>query len=164
MRKVLLQYLETYLDNYRIINSIPIPVSRYCRAKRNQVKIFAGEADFGACESKEEKLYGFKFHFLYSLGIPTDFTIAPAKYHDVKLVWDLVDPYQNLILIGDKGYISQSLEKELRELRNILLITAKRENQKVQNPGKLDHLIRKTRRIIETVGSKWSANLTSPGI
>jgi len=52
----------------------------------------------------------------------------------VKLVWDLVDPYQNLILIGDKGYISQSLKKELRELRNILLITAKRENQKVQNP------------------------------
>ena len=155
VRKVLLHYLGTYSDSCRIIDSIPIPVCKYCRAKRGQVKVFVGEADFGVCESKEEKFYGFKLHFLLSLeGVPTDFTVASANHHDVKLVWDLVDPYQNLILIGDKGYISQSLEEELKELRNILLVTAKRKNQKVQNPIKLDHLITKTRKIIETVAEQ----------
>jgi len=157
VRKVLLQYLGTSSDSYRIIDSIPILICKYCRAKRNQVQVFAGEADFGVCESKEEKFYGFKLHFLCSLeGVPTDFTIASANHHDVKLVWDLVDPYQNLVLIGDKGYISQNLEEELRELRNILLVTAKRKNQKVQNPGGLDRLITKTRRIIETVAGQMT--------
>jgi len=96
------------------------------------------------------------FIFLFLGRLPTDFTVASANYHDVKLVWNLVDPYQSLILIGDKGYINQSLEKELKELRNILLVTAKRKNQKVQNLGKLDGLIGKTRRIIETVAEQMT--------
>jgi len=142
VRKVLLRYLGTCFDSYRIIDSIPIPVCKNFGAKRNQVKVFAGEADFGVCQSKKEKFYRFKLHFLCSLkGVPTDFTIASANHHDVKLVWDLVDSYRNLVLIGDKGYISHNLEEKLRELRNILFITAKRENQKVQDPGKLDYLI-----------------------
>lgn len=154
VRRVLLQHLGVHLtDNYRIIDSIPISVCQYCRTKYNQIKVFTGRADFGVCESKEEKLYGFKFHFLISLeGVPTDFTLASANHHDIRLVWDLVDSYQNLNLIGDKAYISQDLQEELKELRNITLMTVKKKNQKVQNPNELNCLIRKVRRIIETVG------------
>jgi len=83
MRKVLLRYLGTSCDSYRIIK-YPYPCLQMCRARHNQVQVFAGEADFGVCESKEKKFYGFELHFLCSLkGIPTDFTIASANRHDV---------------------------------------------------------------------------------
>ena len=53
---------------------------------------FSGEAAFGVCESKKEKVYGFKIHLTTSSGgVPLSFSIASANHHDVKLVWDLVD-------------------------------------------------------------------------
>ncbi len=64
VKRILLQHLGIYSDSCRIIDSIPVPVYRYYKAKHNRVRVFAEEADFGVCESKEEKLYGLKLHLL----------------------------------------------------------------------------------------------------
>lgn len=106
----------------QIADSVPLPVCHYARAGR--CRSFSGEAAFGVCESKKEKVYGFKIHLTTSAGgIPLSFSIAPANHHDVKLVWDLVDHCWNIVVIGDKGYIDKAQENELKRTRNITLLT-----------------------------------------
>lgn len=137
----------------QIIDSVPLPVCHYARASRCQS--FAGEAGFGVCESKKEKIYGFKIHLTVSEGgLPLSFSIASANHHDVGVVWDLVDHCWNIILIGDKGYIDKKQNKELEETRGICVLTHKRKNQKEQNSKWLNSFISKTRKIIETIFSQ----------
>ncbi|MFH0774068.1 MAG: hypothetical protein V2A53_01040 [bacterium] len=42
----------------QIVDSVPLPVCHYVRAGR--CRSICGEAAFGVCESKKEKVYGFK--------------------------------------------------------------------------------------------------------
>jgi len=137
----------------QIVDSMPLPVCHYARAGR--CRSFSGEAAFGVCESKKEKVYGFKIHLTTSAGgVPLSFSIAPANHHDVKLVWDLVDHCWNINLIGDKGYIDKDQEEELKRTRNITLLTHKRKNQKEKNSRWLNSFISRSRKIIETVFSQ----------
>ncbi len=145
-RRILLQHSGIYADSYRIIDSIPSPVYRYCRIRHNRVEVFAEEANFGVCESKEEKHYGFKLH---PGSVPIDFTIASASHYDIKFLWNLACYHQNLVLKGDKGYIDQSLQEKL-----YYAYDPEEKNQKVQNPNGLDCLIRKARRMIKTIGGQ----------
>ena len=138
IRRKILKELYVYYDTIRIIDSLPIPICHYKRSSR--CRIIASEGHYlkdeyyGVCGSKGEKVFGFKLHMLVTLeGIPTDFTFAPASYHDVNLVWDLVDDKYNLLLMGDKGYISKGLKNELKDLRNITLITPTKKNQREKN-------------------------------
>lgn len=137
----------------QIIDSVPLPVCHYARASR--CRSFGGEAAFGVCESKHEKIYGFKTHMTISEeGVPLSFSIASANHHDVTLVWDLVDHCWNIILIGDKGYIDKEQNNEFKETRGITVLTHKRVNQKEQNSKWLNSFISNSRQIIETVFSQ----------
>lgn len=152
LRKRLLEKLSIHLDPYRIIDSLPIPVCHYARSSR--CKGFKGEASYGICEAKGEKIYGFKLHVLATInGIVTDFVLAKASHHDVSLVWDLVNYYQNLSVIGDKGYVSSNLEKELKTARNVNLLAMKRKNQQSYTKHEND-LLGKTRKLVETIFSQ----------
>lgn len=158
LREKLLHYLSEASDPLNFIDSMPIPICHYVRAKR--CTLFAGEQGimksdlFGVCESKKEKVFGFKLHLLVtSGGIPLSFVIAPARYHDISLVREVLDYHYNRIVGGDKGYISQTLKIDLFEQQGILLVTGKRHNQKQQNTQGEKYLLRKGRKIVETVNS-----------
>ena len=56
------------------------------------------------------------------------------------------------VLIGDKGYISSSLQLDLFQTANIQLETPKRSNQR--NYKKQDWVFRKTRKRLETLFSQ----------
>lgn len=152
LRKELLRALSVSLDPFRIIDSVPIPVCHYVRSPR--CKVFKGEASFGVCESKDEKIYGFKLHLLTTIdGVITNFVLAKASPHDVSLVWDLTDCYQNLNIIGDKGYVSKALEEELLKERDTHLLAMKRKNQK-EYSKKGNALLSSVRKIVETILSQ----------
>lgn len=158
IRKKLSSKLGYTSDPHRIIDSIPIPVCKFGRAVFH--KTFRGEATYGKCPSKKETYLGFKVHMLCTLdGYITDFVLTDASKDDRSAVWDLVSPYNSLTIVGDKGYIGENLALELKEEKEIDLISMKRKKSKSQFPKFFRQLIFKARRRVETSFSQLTEQL-----
>ena len=152
------------LTNYaeqpcRIVDSIPIPVCKFGRARFH--KTFRGYgAAYGKCPSKKETYLGYKLHMLTALdGFITDFAITSANIDDREGVWDLVDSYNNITMLGDKGYTKADLCADLKSRKGINLLPVQKNNSKVKFPKAIRQLIFKLRRRIETTASQLSQQL-----
>ena len=159
IRKELSKLTDYVKQPYRIVDSMPIPVCKFGRARFH--KIFRGYgATYGKCPSKKETYLGYKLHLLVTLdGFVTDFLITPANIDDREGVWDLVDSYQQITLIGDKGYIGNDFAADLKSEKDIDLLPVKRNNSKTQFPKAIRQLIFKLRRRIETSASQLTQQL-----
>lgn len=130
-----LSYLIDYAKQpYRIVDSMPIPVCKFGRARVH--KTFKGYgATYGKCPSKKETYLSYKLHLLVTLdGFVTNFVITPANIDDREGVWDLVNSYQLITLIGYKGYIGSNFAADLKNEKNIDLLPIKRSSSKTQFP------------------------------
>jgi hypothetical protein len=66
--------MQSYSNNIRVIDSMPIPVCEFGRTHFS--KCFKGEASYGRCPSKKQTYFGFKFHALTTVdGFLTDYTM-----------------------------------------------------------------------------------------
>ncbi|WIV13647.1 IS982 family transposase [Proteiniborus sp. MB09-C3] len=158
IRKKLSSKLGYTDDPHRIIDSIPIPVCKFGRAVFH--KAFRGIATYGKCPSKKETYLGFKAHMLSTLdGYITDFVLTDASKDDRSAVWDLASSYNSLTIIGDKGYIGEKLALELKQEKEIDLISMKRNKSKIQFPKFFRQLIFKARRRVETSFSQLTEQL-----
>ncbi len=148
LQQRLANQLEAFTAPVHLIDGIPIPLCCFSRAPR--CRSFQGEAAYGYCAAKKETYYGFHGHLLVSAtGVITGFSLTPANGSEREALWDIVQPIQGLV-IGDKGYLSATLQQELRT-KNIELETALRSNMHdTRSPTWIKVLIR-TRRLIETV-------------
>ena len=148
LQKLLARNLGGFKDSIHIIDGFPMSLCHYQRAKN--CRLFMGEANFGYCASKDEKYYGFHGHLVISAdGVITGFSLTAANVSERKALWDVVDGIQGL-LIGDKGYLSNSLQKDL-EFYQLDLQTPKRSNMIETRPKQLVRALIQTRRLIETV-------------
>lgn len=112
-------------------------------------KVFAGLAERG--KTSTGWFFGFKLHLVVNeRGEILQFCITPGNVDDRKPVPKLA---QRLFgkLFGDKGYISQKLADQLRELFDVQLITKLRANMKNQLMLLSDRLLLRRRAIIETI-------------
>jgi len=152
IRIKVLALLNSAYETHYLVDSLPIAVCHYARSGR--AKAFKGEADFGYCEAKDEKFFGFKLHMVSTImGVPVNFVLAPGNYHDITLVPELLEPFSNVVIGGDKGYVSFPLKEELAQKKNIHFIAKPRDNQKELSSGDawfLGHF----RRTIETLFSQ----------
>jgi hypothetical protein len=151
IRLCLNRYVTACLDDIRIADSLPVKVCEFGRAHFcNSFKGFG--ATYGVCPSKKEIYYGYKFHVLCTgNGYVTDFVLTAANIDDRAAVWELVERYnRHLCMIGDKGYISASLARELSQGKGISLIYMKKDNDKNPYSRSLRRTIFKIRRRIET--------------
>jgi len=140
--------LGAYREQIHLIDGFPLPLCHYQRAKN--CRLFKGEANFGYCASKDEKYYGFHGHLVISSdGVITGFCLTEANASERAALWDVVDGISGL-LIGDKGYLSSSLENDL-SFYQLSLQTPKRSNMIDERPRHWLKLLLKTRRLIETV-------------
>lgn len=147
--------LHSHLKDIRLIDSTSVPVVTYSRSSRSGS---FPEATYGYCAAKDEKYYGFKLHVLSTTtGIPTDYDLTTANIHDIKMVEELTNSYQQLVIVGDKGYLDKNLKQELQN-KNKLLITPYRKNQKQKNNWAEKKLLRFRRRI-ETVFSQFKEQM-----
>ena len=150
--------LGYYQEPYRIVDSIPIPVCKFGRAVFH--KTFKGLASYGRSPSKKETYFGFKLHVLSSFdGYITDIVLISANVDDRQAIWELVSLYNNITIIGDKGYISGKLQKQLSTEKDITLITRKRGNSKYQFPEEFIQLVFKVRKRIESSFSQLTEQL-----
>lgn len=159
IRKKISSLTELAEQPYRIIDSIPIPVCKFGRARFH--KTFKGHgATYGKCPSKKETYLGYKLHMLTTLdGLVTDYVITPANTDDRAAVWDLVDSYDNITMLGDKGYTKADLNADLKSEKGIELLPVQKSNSKVQFPKSIRQLIFKLRRRIETTASQLTQQL-----
>ena len=136
VRKLIAQAIDGDED-YFCIDSKPIPVCRFSRAKRCKLgkNDFETAPNYGFCAAQDTHYYGYKLHALCGLkGVIHSYDLSKASVDDRYWLQDIKYEYQQSTIIGDKGYIKESLQMDLFETAHIHLEVPYRLNQKNWKP------------------------------
>lgn len=139
-----------------VMDSMPIHICKFSRAKRSQVcqESYEAAPDYGFCAAQGQTYFGYKLHSVTSLtGVITDFELTKASVADIHYLHEIKYRYTGCTILGDRAYLSNPLQMELFEEHRILLNTPMRNNQK--NYIKQPAIFRKSRKRIETVFSQF---------
>ena len=157
LEKIRSQLAHHFLEfeQYFIVDSMPLEVCRITREKRVKVckESFETAPAKGFCASQNLHFYGYKLQGICSAnGIFHAIELTKANVHDTTFLKEFNTQLSDCVLIGDKGYLSSSLQLDLFQTANIQLETPMRINQK--DYQKQDWIFRKTRKRIETLFSQ----------
>lgn len=158
IRRALTNYLPK--TDVFIVDSFPMPVCDFKRAKssKSDFKWEDGTgtlATYGHCATKNlGTFFGFRGTLITTaVGVPVDFGITSADRDDRDILPSLVERGEYPIVLGDKGYVSQTLQAELMATEGTVLLPTLRRNQKRQYPERFGKLqVRMRRRIETTIG------------
>ena len=78
--------------------------------------------------------------------------ITKAEVHDIHFLKNIKQQLSDCVLLGDRGYLSESIQLDLFQTARIQLETPKRSNQKEYKPQ--PYIFRKSRKRIETLFSQ----------
>lgn len=142
-------------EDYFIVDSMPLEICKFSR--HNRIKIckeaFITAPSKGFCASQNNWFYGYKLHGVCSInGIFHSLDITKAEVHDVHFLKNIKQQMSDCVILGDRGYLSQSIQLDLFQSVNIKLETPKRANQKDYKPQ--SYIFRKSRKRIETLFSQ----------
>ena len=105
-----------------IVDSFSMPICDLKRAKTSTSDLKWADASgclatYGTCATKGlGTFFGFRGHIITTVdGVPVDFAIASANIDDREVLRVLCESRRYPIILGDKGYVSESLQKELLE-------------------------------------------------
>lgn len=142
------------------IDSKPVKVCQNARAKRCAMGRDNMDAapDWGYCASQGLHYYGYKLHAVCGIqGVIHSYDMTAASVHDLRYLNDVRWEYHNCMMLGDKGYLSAEIQKNLFETANITLEVPYRLNQKNWRPPIWAY--KRFRKRIETVFSQLNDNL-----
>lgn len=160
LREKLLSVFSISNSKYFIVDSFPLPVCKFGRARFCRCFRTDGAA-YGRCPSKKETYFGYKVHALLTLeGFITSFEITPASVDDREGLRDLISGQSGLVILGDKGYLGEAFIQELKQ-QGICLMPLKRSNAKNNWSKPVRQLIFRLRRRIETVFSQLCEQLNA---
>jgi DDE family transposase len=157
IRQRLLALLDFAQDRQCAIDSMPVPVLGFHLVPGAASATHWREhgADYGRITTKKQTIFGYKLHLLITLnGVIRDFVLAPASINDVVVAPELLASHADLVVFGDKGYISAPLVTALQEGRQITLATPLRSNQATTRDPVFVRLLNGFRQIIETVNDQ----------
>lgn len=160
VRQVVLRLLDLAQDRYCTIDSLPVPVVQFHLVPGASREWAAQGATFGKVVSKKQTIFGYKLHLLVTLnGVILDFVLAPAHAADLTVGEELLREHTDLVVIGDKGYISAAVAAALADTNRLHLLTIPRRNQTQQLPPEVARLLNAQRQIIETVHGQLTEQL-----
>lgn len=142
------------------IDSKPVRVCQNSRAKRCAMGKDNPDAapDWGYCAAQGIHYYGYKLHAVCGIkGVIHSYDMTAANIHDIHYLNDIKREYHDATILGDKGYLSATLQKNLFEEENIILEVPYRLNQK--NWRQPTRAYKKFRKRIETVFSQLNDTL-----
>jgi len=152
IRQAVLAVLDVAQDRHWAIDSVPVPVVQFHLAPTASREWAAHGATFGKVVTKKQTIFGYKLHLLVTLnGVIVDFILAPAHAADLTIGAELLRDHTDVVVLGDKGYISQPLATELAQQNRVQVLTIPRRTQKRQLPRAVRQLLNAQRQIIETV-------------
>jgi hypothetical protein len=142
-------------EDYFIVDSMPLEICKFSR--HNRIKIckndFETAPSKGFCASQNSWFYGYKLHGVCSItGVFHSLDITKAEVHDIHFLKNVKQQISDCVLLGDKGYVSETIQLDLFQTVNIKLETPKRSNQK--NYKAQPYIFRKSRKRIETLFSQ----------
>ena len=141
--------LGAYGAPVHLIDGFPLPVCHLARAKR--CRTFRDVSAKGYCAAKDEYYWGLHGSLIISAsGVITGKTATAAPLDEREALFDVLPGIQGL-LIGDKGYISKPLHKELLMYHHVDLETPLRMNMLDTRPPDFVTSLVKIRRLVETV-------------
>jgi hypothetical protein len=157
IRQGALAALDVAQDRHCAVDSLPVPVLQFhlVPSAAGAAGWRAAGADFGKVPTKKQTIFGYKLPLLVRLGgVIRDFVLAPASASAVLVGAELLREQADLAVVGDKAYISAPLAAELREERDVALLTVPRRNQRRQLPDEAARLLNRARQIVETVNDQ----------
>ncbi len=156
------KHLNIEKSRVRILDTTPVPVVKLSRAQRRKILTDKKQIAIGYCATQRTYYCGLKLNLVVNRnGIPCKYYLKPANKSDMRCLEEILVENEkkkkrelsNIILIADKGYISDSNKEWVKRCWQITLVTGYRRNMKKQNTKKEKQLFRK-RKIIETVNSQ----------
>lgn len=155
VRHIVLQLLDLAQDRQCVLDCLPVPVVQFHLVPSSTGDWAAYGATFGKVPSKKQTIFGFKLYLLVTLsGVIVDLALVPANVSELKAGLDLLQDHTDLLVFGDKAFISAAEAAALLENNRIRLVTLPRRNQKRQMSRALQRLINTVRQIIETVNGQ----------
>ena len=164
-RKSLCHYFNTVLEYLSekispaevalIVDSFPIEVCRFARAKRVRVckENIDTAPDYGYCAAQKNTYFGYKLHGLCGVsGVFKKVDLSKASIADIHYLNDIREYISQCILLGDKAQLSSEIQLDLFQTQGVQLFTPKRINQK--DSQKYPQVFRKLRKRIETLFSQ----------
>ena len=151
--KLAREFLE--FEDYFIVDSMPLEICKFSRHSRIKIckEEFESAPSKGFCASQNNWYFGYKLHGVCSVsGIFHSLDITKAEVHDVHFLKNIKQNMSDCVLLGDRGYLSESIQLDLFQTVKVRLETPKRSNQKdyKQQP----YIFRKSRKRIETLFSQ----------
>ncbi len=151
--KLAREFLE--FEDYFIVDSMPLEICKFSRHSRIKIckEEFESAPSKGFCASQNNWFFGYKLHGVCSVsGIFHSLDITKAEVHDVHFLKNIKQQMSDCVLLGDRGYLSESIQLDLFQTVKVRLETPKRSNQKdyKQQP----YIFRKSRKRIETLFSQ----------
>ncbi len=136
--------------NSFVLDTKPIPVMGYKRSKR--YSDFQGSADYGYCAARKMKYFGYKLVMISTLkGLPVAYDLVPASTGERQAVEGVLEMVRNSDIYGDKGFIGQDWQEDIKNSTGNQIWTIHREDQKDQHSSSLQRLIGRIRQRIEGV-------------
>ena len=151
--KLAKEFLE--FEDYFIFDSMTLEICKFSRHSRVKIckEEFESAPSKGFCASQNNWFFGYKLHGVCSVsGIFHSLDITKAEVHDVHFLKNIKQQMSDCVLLGDRGYLSESIQLDLFQTVKVRLETPKRSNQKdyKQQP----YIFRKSRKRIETLFSQ----------
>jgi hypothetical protein len=148
LRKDWASELGVQWENHFLLDTTPVIVVGYRRDKSQSS--FRGSADYGYCAARRLKYFGYKLVMLTTLdGTPYSFELVPAHTDERDAADEILDTLPwGCHVWSDKGFIGEDWQTAW-QAQGIFVWTAKRDNQKEQNPAVFDQLLNQVRERIE---------------
>src|SRR5690606_11217198 len=150
------QHLSNQLnegENTFIVDSIPVPVCKIVREKSSKIckENFETAPDKGYSAVNKAWYFGYKLHLVTSVqGVFYSMDLSKASVHDIHYLNDIkYSGLNSCTLIGDKGYLSKTYQRDLFSTAKIELRTPMRSNQ--NNKESFEPIFKRVRKRIETL-------------
>lgn len=158
LRQKLLSAFFMPSSRFFAIDSFPLAVCKFGRTRYSRTFRSNG-TDYRKCPSKKETYFGYKVHVLITLeGFITTFEVTPASVDDREGLRDIMVNQSGFVVLGDKGYVGETLIHEMEE-QGICLLALKCSNSKENWPKPVRQPIFRLRRRVEPVCSQLSEQL-----
>jgi hypothetical protein len=148
LRREWLSELGVADPKHLLLDTKPIPVLGYKRTKTHSA--FAGSAGYGHCAARQLNYFGYKLVMLTTLdGLPVVYDLVAANTDERQAAEVVLQRVRDCDIFGDKGFIGDDWQADIRQRTGNRLWTAKRANQALQNPPEFDRLLNSIREHIE---------------
>ena len=148
LRRSWLEELGATHDLFFLLDTKPVPVLGYKRSKKRSD--FRQSAGYGYCSARHFHYFGYKFVAVTTFsGLPVRYEMVAANTDERAAAEEVLCSLGSCDIFGDKGFIGEEWQQEIKEHSGNRVWTAKRVNQKKQNPGWFDRLLNRVRERIE---------------